>query len=79
MAMVNLSIGFDMADNRDPAGMCILYRDENKVSHIQNMVVGEKAELIYRLLTTAAGEYNVYNFENVDEVIISFNKDQTEE
>lgn len=72
MAMINLSIGFDMADNRDPAGMCILYRDENKVSHIQNMVIGEKAELIYRLLTTAASEYTICKSIDDDSIKIQF-------
>ena len=55
--MVHLSIGFDMGNHKDPAGMCVLYTDENKVSHIQNMVVGDKAELVYRLLTTPSSNY----------------------
>ena len=72
MAMVNLSIGFDMADDRDPAGMCILYRDENKVSHIQNMVVGEKPELIYQLLTTRSSEYSISKCIDDDSIKIQF-------
>lgn len=79
MAMINLSIGFDMADSRDPAAMCILYRDENKVSHIQNMVIGKKAELIYRLLTTAASEYSICKCIDGDVIKIQYNKDQIEE
>lgn len=57
MPMIDLSIGFDMANRTDPAGMCVLYTDENKVAHIQNLVLGEKAELIYRLLTTPTSDY----------------------
>lgn len=57
MPMINLSIAFDMANCTDPAGMCVLYTDENKVAHIQNLVLGGKAELIYRLLTTPTSEY----------------------
>lgn len=72
MAMINLSIGFDMANDRDPAGMCILYRDENKVSHIQNMIVGEKAELIYRLLTTESSEYSICRCVDDDSIKIQF-------
>lgn len=72
MAMINLSIGFDMADDRDPAGMCILYKDENKVHHIQNMVVGEKAELIYRLLTTESNEYSISKCIDDDSIKIQF-------
>lgn len=62
MPMIDLSIGFDMANHTDPAGMCVLYTDENKVAHIQNLVLGEKAELIYRLLTTPSSEYKVWDF-----------------
>lgn len=61
MPMINLSIGFDMTDGKDPAGMCVLYRDEKGESHIQNMILGEKAELIYRLLTTPSAEYEVHD------------------
>lgn len=59
MSMINLSIGFDEANGRDPAGMCVLCKDENKETHIQNMVLGEKAELIYKLLTTPSSEYSI--------------------
>ena len=55
--MVNLSIGYDLSSLTDPAGMCVLYTDENKVSHIQNLILGDKAELIYRLLTTPVTDY----------------------
>lgn len=72
MPMINLSIGFDMANRSDPAGMCVLYTDENKVAHIQNMVLGEKAELIYRLLTTPASDYILLHMG--DEVQINFKK-----
>ena len=57
--MINLSIGFDMKNENDPAGMCVLYTDENKVSHIQNMILGSKAELVYQLLTTPSAEWNL--------------------
>ena len=73
MPMINLSIGFDMADGKDPAGMCVLYRDEKGESHIQNMILGEKAELIYRLLTTPSSEYKIWDFtETRGEVNIQF-------
>ena len=65
--MVNLSIGFDMATHTDPAGMCVLYTDENKVAHIQNLVLGDKAELVYRLLTTPSSDY-LMREDNVDGV-----------
>jgi hypothetical protein len=57
--MIDLSIGFDKASDIDPAGMCILYKDEKGESHIQNMILGDKAELIYKLLTTPSAEYNM--------------------
>lgn len=73
MPMVDLSIGFDMADGTDPAGMCVLYRNEKGESHIQNMVIGEKAELIYRLLTTPSSEYKIFDFTAIrGEVNIQF-------
>jgi hypothetical protein len=59
MPMINLSIGFDMTNGKDPAGMCVLYRDEKGESHIQNMILGYKAELIYKLLTTPSAEYSM--------------------
>lgn len=73
MPMINLSIGFDMANDKDPAGMCVLYRDEKGESHIQNMILGEKAELIYRLLTTPSSKYKIWDYtETRGEVIIQF-------
>ena len=66
--MVHLSIGFDMANDTDPAGMCVLYRDENKELHIQNMVLGDKAELIYRLLTTPSTNYILSQIDNHFEI-----------
>ena len=66
--MVNLSIGFDMATHTDPAGMCVLYTDENKVAHIQNLILGDKAELIYRLLTTPSSDYILLQQDNDIEI-----------
>lgn len=66
--MINLSIGFDMANNTDPAGMCVLYKDENKESHIQNMILGDKADLIYSLLTTPSSRYVVSQIDNHTEI-----------
>ena len=66
--MVHLSIGFDMANDKDPAGMCVLYTDENKELHIQNMMLGEKAELIYQLLTTPSTRYTVSQVDNHTEI-----------
>lgn len=63
MPMINLSIGFDMVNGKDPAGMCVLYRDEKGESHIQNMILGEKAELIYQLLTTPSAKYDVWDYQ----------------
>lgn len=66
--MVNLSIGYSMANRTDQAGMCILYTDANNVSHVENMVVGEKAELIYRLLTTPSSDYILLQQDNDVEI-----------
>jgi hypothetical protein len=62
MPMIEISIGFDMANGKDPAGMYVLYKDEKGESHIQNMVLGEKAELIYRLLTTDSNKYSIRSY-----------------
>ena len=59
MPMINLSIGFDKASDIDPAGMCVLCKDEKGNFYIQNMILGYKAELIYKLLTTPSSEYNM--------------------
>lgn len=72
MPMINLSIGFDMVDGEDPAGMCVLCKDEKGESHIQNMILGEKAELIYKLLTTPSSEYKVYDNKLHGEAHIQF-------
>lgn len=74
MPMVNLNIGFSMADGEDPAGMCVLYQDEKGESHIQNMVLGEKAELIYRLLTTPSADYDIWNYESKSEIRLQFRR-----
>lgn len=62
MPMINLSIGFDEANGKDQAGMCVLNKDEKGESHIQNLILGEKAELIYKLLTTPSSEYSMRTY-----------------
>ena len=66
--MVNLSIGYSMANRIDPAGMCVLYTDENKDKHIQNLILGKKAELVYRLLTTPSSDYIILESGNDVEI-----------
>ena len=64
--MVNLSVGFEDSNRIDPAGMCVLYTDENKDKHIQNLILGDKAELIYKLLTMQSASYMIRE-ERVDD------------
>lgn len=66
--MVNLSVGFEDSNRIDPAGMCVLYTDENKDKHIQNLILGKKAELVYRLLTTPSSDYILLQQDNDIEI-----------
>lgn len=69
-------VGFDMGNFSDPAGLCVLYTDENgKVSHVKNIVSGYKADLIYQLLTSSMNDYILRHNKDKNSVEIEFLKE----